>query len=73
MPFNATLVEARVAAAVMLQGMTAHYLTHSTFPLEEGQTALVHAAAGGVGCCWSSRQDAGGDRDRNSGTRRRPS
>src|ERR687898_145993 len=38
-----------VAAAAMLQGMTAHYLTHSTFPLEEGQTALVHAAAGGVG------------------------
>src|SRR5215210_8431476 len=48
-PFNATLVEARVAAAVMLQGMTAHYLTHSTFSLQEGQTALVHAAAGGVG------------------------
>src|ERR671914_1405697 len=48
-PFNPTLVEARVAAAVMLQGMTAHYLTHSTFPLQEGQTALVHAAAGGVG------------------------
>ncbi len=48
-PFNVTMVEARVAAAVMLQGMTAHYLTHSTFPLEEGQTALVHAAAGGVG------------------------
>src|SRR5215207_4973422 len=48
-PFNATLVEPRVAAAAMLQGMTAHYLTHSTFPLEEGQTALVHAAAGGVG------------------------
>ena len=38
-----------MAAAVMLQGMTAHYLTHSTFPLQEGQTALVHAAAGGVG------------------------
>ncbi len=37
------------AAAVMLQGMTAHYLTHSTFPLKEGNTALVHAAAGGVG------------------------
>ncbi len=36
-------------AAVMLQGMTAHYLTHSTFPLKEGDTALVHAAAGGVG------------------------
>lgn len=48
-PFNVTLVEARVAAAVMLQGMTAHYLTHSTFALEEGQTCLVHAAAGGVG------------------------
>src|SRR3712207_1602431 len=48
-PFNVTLVEARIAAAVMLQGMTAHYLTHSTFPLQEGHTALVHAAAGGVG------------------------
>ena len=48
-PFNVTLVEARLAAAVMLQGMTAHYLTQSTFPLEEGHTALVHAAAGGVG------------------------
>jgi NADPH:quinone reductase len=48
-PVNVTLVEARVAAAVMLQGMTAHYLSHSTFPLEEGHTCLVHAAAGGVG------------------------
>ncbi|MCA1730172.1 MAG: quinone oxidoreductase [Actinobacteria bacterium] len=48
-PFNVTLVEARMAAAIMLQGMTAHYLTHSTFPIEEGQTILVHAAAGGVG------------------------
>jgi NADPH:quinone reductase len=48
-PFNPTLVEARVAAAAMLQGMTAHYLTHSTYPLQEGQTALVHASAGGVG------------------------
>lgn len=37
------------AAAVMLQGMTAHYLALSTFPLKEGDTALVHAAAGGVG------------------------
>ena len=37
------------AAAAMLQGMTAHYLTHSTYPLKEGDTALVHAAAGGVG------------------------
>jgi NADPH2:quinone reductase len=33
----------------MLQGMTAHYLTHSTYPLKPGETALVHAAAGGVG------------------------
>jgi NADPH2:quinone reductase len=37
------------AAAAMLQGMTAHYLIHDTFPLKRGQTALVHAAAGGVG------------------------
>jgi NADPH:quinone reductase len=37
------------AAAVMLQGMTAHYLTESTFPVRAGQTALVHAAAGGLG------------------------
>ena len=42
-------ITSRDAAAVMLQGMTAHYLTHSTFPLEKGQTALVHAAAGGTG------------------------
>jgi NADPH:quinone reductase len=39
----------RDAAAAMLQGMTAHYLTHSTFPLRPGHTALVHAAAGGTG------------------------
>jgi NADPH2:quinone reductase len=37
------------AAAAMLQGMTAHYLSHDTYPLKRGQTALVHAAAGGVG------------------------
>jgi NADPH2:quinone reductase len=37
------------AAAVLLQGLTAHYLTHSTYPLKRGETALVHAAAGGVG------------------------
>ena len=36
-------------AAVMLQGMTAHYLTRSTFPLQKGETCLVHAAAGGAG------------------------
>jgi len=40
---------AQQAAAAMLQGMTAHYLTHSTFPIEPGHTALVHAAAGGTG------------------------
>lgn len=40
-----------LAAAAMLQGMTAHYLTHSTFPLQQGQTCLVHAAAGGAGQC----------------------
>ena len=42
-------IEARSAAGLMLQGMTAHYLTHSTYALKPGETALVHAAAGGVG------------------------
>lgn len=42
-------MEARRAAATMLQGMTAHYLTRTTYPLKPGDTALVHAAAGGVG------------------------
>ncbi|MGZ5381045.1 MAG: quinone oxidoreductase family protein, partial [Thermoanaerobaculia bacterium] len=42
-------VSARQAAAVMLQGMTAHYLATSTYPLKKGDTCLVHAAAGGVG------------------------
>jgi NADPH:quinone reductase len=42
-------IDAKTAAAMMLQGMTAHYLAVSTFPLREGHTALVHAAAGGVG------------------------
>src|SRR3984885_13705616 len=37
------------AAAAMLQGMTAHYLTHSTYPLKPGDSGLVHAAAGGTG------------------------
>ncbi len=37
------------AAAVMLQGLTAHYLTHSTYAIKPGDTALVHAAAGGAG------------------------
>ncbi len=42
-------VPTKLAAAVMLQGMTVHYLTHSTFPLMPGHTCLIHAAAGGVG------------------------
>ena len=42
-------IDARRAAAVMLQGMTAHYLATSTYPLREGDRCLVHAAAGGVG------------------------
>ena len=42
-------VSFETAAAAMLQGMTAHYLTHSTFALKSGDTCLVHAAAGGAG------------------------
>ena len=42
-------VDLRTAAALMLQGMTAHYLSHDTFPLHGAHTALVLAAAGGVG------------------------
>jgi len=42
-------IDLKVAAAVMLQGMTAHYLCTSTFPVAEGNVAVVHAAAGGVG------------------------
>lgn len=42
-------VATELAAASMLQGMTAHYLAHSTYALGEGDTCLVHAAAGGVG------------------------
>ena len=54
-------VTTRQAAAAMLQGMTAHYLTHSTFPLEVGHVCLVHAAAGGVGqllCQMAKRRGA---------------
>ena len=49
------------AAAALLQGMTAHYLTVSTYPLSRGQTCLVHAAAGGVGlllCQMARRRGA---------------
>src|SRR5215510_11326707 len=42
-------IDDRQAAAAMLQGMTAHYLAYDTFPLQKGDTALIHAAAGGVG------------------------
>lgn len=46
-------VSEREAAAAMLQGMTAHYLAYTTFPLKRGDTALVQAAAGGVGLLLS--------------------
>ena len=42
-------ISAEVAAAVMLQGTTAHYLATSTYPIQAGDTVIVHAAAGGVG------------------------
>ena len=42
-------VDFQTAAAAMLQGMTAHYLTHSTYPLKSGESCLIHAAAGGMG------------------------
>jgi NADPH:quinone reductase len=42
-------VDLEVAAAVMLQGMTAHYLSHDTYPIAAGDPVVVHAAAGGVG------------------------
>ncbi|MFI5494169.1 quinone oxidoreductase family protein [Actinoplanes sp. NPDC051859] len=42
-------VDAATAAAAMLQGMTAHYLVHDTYPVRPGDTVLVHAAAGGMG------------------------
>ncbi|WP_084051272.1 quinone oxidoreductase family protein [Deinococcus hopiensis] len=47
-PLPETISEAQ-GAAIMLQGMTAHYLASSTYPLKAGDTCLVHAAAGGVG------------------------
>ncbi len=42
-------VATKTAAAVMLQGLTSHYLVNSTYPIRDGDTCLVHAAAGGVG------------------------
>ena len=54
-------IDARTGAAAMLQGMTAHYLATSTYPLRRGDWCLVHAAAGGVGlllCQIASRRGA---------------
>lgn len=42
-------IDFETAAAAMLQGMTAHYLSHSTYPIQRGDIVLIHAAAGGVG------------------------
>lgn len=56
-----TGVSAKQGAAAMLQGMTAHYLTAMTYPLEAGETCVVHAAAGGVGlllCQMAKRRGA---------------
>jgi len=54
-------VDTRTGAAVMLQGLTAHYLVTSTFPLRRGDRCLIHAAAGGVGllfCQMANRRGA---------------
>ena len=53
-------VDVQTAAAVMLQGMTAHYLTQSTYPVKGGETALVHAAAGGMGLLLTQMAKAAG-------------
>lgn len=53
-------VDIETAAAVMLQGMTAHYLTYSTYPIKGGETALVHAAAGGMGLLLTQLVKAAG-------------
>jgi len=54
-------IDIRVAAAITLQGLTAHYLLHRTYPVKPGDRILVHAAAGGVGlllCQWASHLGA---------------
>jgi len=53
-------LDARVAAAVMLQGMTAHYLCASTYPVAHGDHVVVHAAAGGVGLLLTQMAKARG-------------
>lgn len=55
-------IELETAAAAMLQGMTAHYLVNSTWPLKAGETALVHAAAGGMGQALTQLAKAKGAR-----------
>ena len=53
-------VDIETAAAALLQGMTAHYLTQSTYPVKSGETALVHAAAGGMGLLLTQLVKAAG-------------
>jgi NADPH:quinone reductase len=53
-------ITTELAAAVLLQGMTAQYLTHSTVPLDEGAVIVVHAAAGGVGLLLTQMATARG-------------
>ncbi len=54
-------IDLKIAGAVMLQGLTAHYLCRSTFPVAEGTIAVVHAAAGGVGLLLTQMiKDLGG-------------
>jgi NADPH:quinone reductase len=55
-------VDLDVAAGSMLQGMTAHYLTASTYPVQQGDTLLVHAAAGGMGLLLTQMIKARGGR-----------
>lgn len=55
-------VSSDTAAATMLQGITAHYLVNSTYPVSEGETILVHAAAGGVGLLLTQLAKAKGAR-----------
>jgi NADPH2:quinone reductase len=55
-------VSARQGAGAMLQGMTAHYLSHSTYSLKPGDTCLIHAGAGGVGLLLTQMAKARGAR-----------